>query len=288
MAAFLYTLGRLISAPFRRSSSGPQKPPRRNPDDEIEDTPLPDVIANAVENPSEIFEHLDVLRKHLFRALIGMAIATGLSFFVTNFLIEKLSEPIGGLSKLQAIDVTETIGVYMRVALLAGFAIALPYIIFELWRFVEPALKRKEKIFGLIAIPSATILFLAGAGFSYFVMLPTALPFLTTRIIPGITTTPRLSSYVGFVSSLLFWVGIAFEFPLVIYVLAAIHLVTGQMLLKQWRIAVVAIAILAAAITPTVDPINMSLVMGPMIMLYFLSIGLAFIAQGGRNKAAET
>jgi sec-independent protein translocase protein TatC len=82
----------------------------------------------------------------------------------------------------------------------------------------------------------------------------------------------------------MFWVGIAFEFPLVIYVLASFGLIKARMLLQQWRLAVVIIAVLAAAITPTVDPVNMSLVMGPMILLYFLSIGLASLAQRGRQK----
>jgi sec-independent protein translocase protein TatC len=131
-----------------------------------------------------------------------------------------------------------------------------------------------------LAIPAVVIFFLGGMMFAYFVMLPTAIPFLLNFL--GMTPQIRPSSYISFTTGLMFWVGIAFEFPLVIFVLAGVGLVKAKTLAQQWRLAVVIIAIVAAAITPTVDPVNMSLVMGPMILLYFLSIGLAAIAQRGR------
>jgi sec-independent protein translocase protein TatC len=86
----------------------------------------------------------------------------------------------------------------------------------------------------------------------------------------------------------MFWIGIAFEFPLVIFALANMGLIQARTLASQWRIAVLVIAIASAAITPTIDPVNMGLVMGPMVLLYFLSIGLAYIAQGRRERAAAS
>jgi sec-independent protein translocase protein TatC len=115
-------------------------------------------------------------------------------------------------------------------------------------------------------------------------MLPTALPFLLNFL--GITTVPRPSNYIRFVTSLMFWIGIAFQFPLVIYVMARMGIVRARMLVEGWRIAVIAIAVLAAAVTPTVDPVNMALVMAPMTALYFLSIGLAALAERGRARRA--
>jgi sec-independent protein translocase protein TatC len=103
----------------------------------------------------------------------------------------------------------------------------------------------------------------------------------------GIQAQLRPNSYFSFVTGLMFWIGISFEFPLVIYVLTAIGFVKPQILAQQWRIAIVVIAIVAAAITPTVDPVNMSLVMIPMSLLYFVSIGLSYIAYAGRGKQAE-
>jgi sec-independent protein translocase protein TatC len=170
----------------------------------------------------------------------------------------------------------------MRVALLAGFALALPYIAFELWLFIAPGLKPRSRVYGLIALPSTAILFILGMAFAYFIMLPTALPFLLHFM--GITTIPRPSNYVTFVTGLMFWIGVAFEFPLVVFVLAEVGLVKAKQLKDQWRLAIVIIAVIAAVVTPTVDPINMSLVMAPMTILYFLSVGLAYFAQRRRTS----
>ena len=98
---------------------------------------------------------------------------------------------------------------------------------------------------------------------------------------------PRPSTYIGFVTGILFWIGVTFEFPLVVYVLTLMGIIKPQVLLKQWRIAVVVIAVAAAAITPTTDPINMSLVMGPMIALYFISVGLGYLALFSRKERAK-
>jgi len=227
-----------------------------------------------------LLEHVNALRKNLTRAVIFLALTTTLAFTYTRQIIDYLARPIGGIRKLTPIEVTEPVGVFMRVALLAGFSLALPYIAFELWLFAAPGLHRRSRFTGLIAIPLVVLFFVAGMAFAYFAMLPTALPFLLNFL--GMNPQIRPSSYITFVTGLMFWIGVAFEFPLVIYVLAAIGFVNHKFLLDQWRLAVVLIAILAAAITPTVDPVNMTLVMAPMILLYFVSIGLAYLARRGR------
>jgi sec-independent protein translocase protein TatC len=119
-------------------------------------------------------------------------------------------------------------------------------------------------------------------AFAYYVMMPAALPFLLNFM--GIQAELRPASYYSFLTGVMFWIGIAFEFPLVIYALTAIGLIHPKVLAEQWRLAIILIALLAAAITPTVDPINMSLVMGPMILLYFISIGLSRIAYRSRIR----
>jgi sec-independent protein translocase protein TatC len=254
--------------------------------EEPEDAPLPESLAKAVQSPMDVLEHLNELRKNLFRGLLFFMITTALSFIFIQDLLDWISAPIGGLDSLQAIEVTEPLGTVMRVALLAGFSAALPYITFELWLFAAPGLRKRARIFGLIAIPVAFLFFIGGMAFAYYVMMPTALPFLINFM--GINTIPRPSSYVRFVTGLMFWIGIAFEFPLVIFALANMGLIQARTLASQWRIAVLVIAIASAAITPTIDPVNMGLVMGPMVLLYFLSIGLAYIAQGRRERAAAS
>lgn len=248
--------------------------------EEPEDAPLPDAFAKTVENPMGLLEHVDALRKHLLRSVLFMALTTAFGFLYAGNIINILAQPIGGIHRLQPIDVTEPLGTFMKVSLLVGFSLALPYIALELWLFAAPGLSRRARLWGLLAIPAAVIFFVGGMAFAFFVMLPTAVPFLIDFL--GMTPQIRPSSYISFTTGLMFWVGVAFEFPLVIFVLAGIGLVKARMLAQQWRLAIVIIAVLAAAITPTVDPVNMSLVMGPMILLYFLSIGLAALAQRGR------
>jgi sec-independent protein translocase protein TatC len=253
--------------------------------EEVEDEPLPETFTKTMENPAGLLEHVDAFRKHLLRAVGFLIITTSLSFAFSSQIIDLLAQPIGGISKLQAIDVTEPISVFMRVSLFSGFALALPYIALELWLFAAPGLRKKERIFGLVAIPLVFLFFVAGVLFAFFFMLPTALPFLLNFM--NIPTIPRPSTYIGFVTSLMFWIGLIFEFPLVIYVLASIGIVDTRFLINQWRLAMIIIAIAAAAITPTIDPISMGLVMAPMIILYFLSIGLAALAQRGRRPRQE-
>jgi len=245
--------------------------------EEVEDAPVGDALNKAFEHPQDLLVHLDALRKHLFRALAFLAITTAISFTFTRKIIDLLSGPAGGIDSLVAIEVTEPIGTVMRVALLSGFALAFPYIALELWLFVAPGLSRRSRLYGLFAIPVATLFFIGGMAFAYFVMLPTALTFLLNFM--GIQTIPRPSSYIKFTTGLLFWIGIAFEFPLVIFLLAKIGLIKARVLIQQWRIAIVIIAVVSAIVTPTIDPVNMALVMGPMILLYFLSVLLAKIAQ---------
>ncbi len=254
--------------------------------EEEEDTPLPDVLVKTVNQPQDILYHLNALRKHLFRGALVFLLATVISFVFTRQILEWLAQPLdGGIDALQAIDVTEPLSVFMRVALLAGFSVSLPYIILELWLFAAPGLSRRARFLGLMAIPAITVFFIAGMLFAYFVILPSALPFLVGFL--GIPTSPRPSTYVPFVTGLMFWVGVAFQFPLVIFILASMGLVDARMLLKQSRLAIVILAIVAAMITPTIDPINMFLVWGPLVALYYLGVGLALIAQRRRKPRTE-
>lgn len=271
----LLTPFRIIAWPFRKIRDFINYEP--------EDTPTSDVIVRTVEEPSVLLEHIGALRNHLFRATVALIITTGISFAFASRILDFLAEPIGGIDALQAIEVTESIGAFMRVSLLSGVTLAFPYILFEIFTFVNPGLKRRERIFILMSLPFAALLFVTGLAFSYFVMLPAALPFLLDFM--GITTVPRPSNYIKFVTNLMFWIGIAFQFPLVIYALASIGVVRAESLIRGWRIAIIGIAVLAAMVTPTVDPVNMGLVMLPMIILYFVSIFLAKIAQTARDRS---
>jgi sec-independent protein translocase protein TatC len=283
-----------------------------------EDTPLTETLGSALGNREGLrglweglAEHLEALRWSLFRSAIALAFATALCFFVSRDLMKLLAYPVGnpeaassvgaqgglagtlaklmaqgadGLSRLQVIEPTEAVGVFMRVSLLGGLILALPWIVAELYLFIAPGLMPRGRIVLLLGIPMVSVFFLLGVGFCFFVMLPSAVPFLYNFM--GFKAAWRPSAYFDLITTLMFWVGVTFEMPLVAYLLAAAGLIRARQLASVWRWAVVIIAVVAAAITPTVDPVNMLLVMIPMLLLYAVSILAAAIAGGGRKPAA--
>jgi len=230
-----------------------------------------------------IWGHLNELRKRLFYSVAALIVGVIIGFIFGDQLLEWVAHPIGGLENLLSIQVTENISVYFRVTMLAGFIIALPFILIQIMLFISPGLTSKERKWVLWAIPIATLLFLGGAVFAYFVMLPTALPFLVE--FPGPDVLPKWKDYVNFVTNLIFWIGLSFETPLVMYLLSKLGIIDAKGLAKQWRIAIIIIAVIAAVATPTPDPINMAILMAPLFGLYLLGILLAALAK--KEKKGE-
>ncbi|MHB8778521.1 MAG: twin-arginine translocase subunit TatC [Anaerolineales bacterium] len=291
MRKFFLGLWRIIAFPFRLVFNILAFPFRtvnrfyKFLNHEPEERPLADVFVDLTTNKDTrqmLWDQIEDLRMHILRVVIALSLTVLASFWVAQDLMEFIAVPVGGLEKLQAIQVTEEIGVFMRVAMATGIAVAFPYIAFEVWLFAAPGLKPREKKMGLVGIPLATLLFLSGMAFTYYVLIPAALPFLGS--FTKISQFWAASEYFAFVTGLMIWIGVFFEFPLVIYILSSMGLVKPAILAEQWRIAVVIIAIIAAAVTPTIDPVNMGLVMIPMILLYFVSIGLSYIAYAGRKQ----
>ena len=293
MANFLRVLWRVITFPFVLLFNILAFPIRalrrifRFLNTEPEDRPVMEAfssLASEEEARQSLWDHVEVLRSHLLRIVIAIAIGVGISFYFAVPLMGYLAIPVGGLENLQAIEVTEELSVFMRVALMSGIALMLPYIAFELWLFAAPGLRARERKFSLIGIPFATVLFISGMAFTYYVLLPTALPFLG-----GFTNISEFwtaREYFNFITALMIWIGLFFEFPLVVYILSSVGFIEPKILIQQWRLAIVIISIIAAVITPTIDPITMGLVMLPMTFLYFVSIGLSYIAYAGRRRKA--
>lgn len=230
-------------------------------------------------------QHLEELRGTLFRSLIGLLVGVVAAAFFVNPVLRFLTAPIGGLQNLYAIEVTETMSVFMRVALLGGLILALPWIIIQLLAFVSKGLKAGEKRGIYLVMPFAVILFLAGVAFAFYVMLPASLAFFQEII--AVSTSIRIKSYISFVTNLLFWIGVSFQLPLIFFVLTKVGLVNARMLIKGWRVAIVVIAVLAAVITPTGDPINMLIFMLPLFVLYLLSILLSVMARKTAKPQSE-
>lgn len=229
-----------------------------------------------------ILGHFTELRKRLLVMIVALAVGVIVSFAFSQKIAEYLAAPIGGLSAMSSIEVTENVSAFMKISMLSGVIIALPVIVFEILAFVIPGLKPSERKWIWMVIPVATVFFIGGVSFAYFVMLPAALPFLLDFM--GITTSPRPSNYFSFVLNLMFWVGVCFEMPLVVFVLARLGIVNVKGLLKQWRIAIIGSAVLAALITPTPDPVNMGLMMIPLLGLYIVSILFAVFARRPDKK----
>lgn len=229
-----------------------------------------------------IWEHLGELRDRLFKAVIALVLGAGLGIALSRQILEFLLIPYPR-QDLLVTSPTEAISNIFTVALVFGAMLSLPVIVYQVLAFILPGLLPNEKRWIAIGVPAGFLLFLLGATFAYFIMLPAAVGFLTS-IFPDIFNyqlTPN--EYIPFVSGVMFWMGVAFEMPLIIFVLAKANVISANVLKKQWRWAVVIIAVIAALITPTPDPINMSIVMVPLLLLYAFSIVLATIAR--RNAA---
>jgi sec-independent protein translocase protein TatC len=243
----------------------------------------PEAENEEEEGAMSIWDHLNELRNRLFIGVVALAVTSVVSFIFAEPIIGILANPLGGMQNFLSIEVTENLSVYMRVSLLSGFIFSFPIILYEIIAYIVPGLTDQERRWVYLSIPVATCLFLLGVMFTYFIMLPTAIPYLMNFL--NIKTTPRPSIYIDFVTGMMFWVGMLFEMPLFIFILAKLGLVTASFLLKGWRYAVVIIAVIAAVVTPTSDPINMSILMAPLMALYFFSVGLAAIA--GRNPTRQ-
>jgi sec-independent protein translocase protein TatC len=223
-----------------------------------------------------LLQHLEELRDRLVKAAIAVFVCTLLAAAFTTQILELLIAPYG--QKLQVLGPTEGITIYFRVALTAGLVLAMPVLVYQFFMFILPGLESNEKRYVLWGVPFATLLFLIGVGFAWYVLTPAAVSFLSAWQPEIFIQQWQSREYIPFVTSLVFWVGLSFETPLIIFIMTKLGLVTPQFLIKQWRFAIVIIAIAAAMITPTVDPFNMGLVMLPLIVLYGLSILLSYLA----------
>lgn len=241
----------------------------------------------AQREAATFLEHLEELALTIRNAAIVLLICCTAGLFFAEPVLKFLIAPYGG--KLQTLGPTEGISTLIRVGLTLGAAAASPVVIYLLMGYIIPAFespqeKRMANLFRFFIIPGALVLFIVGASFAWFIMIPSAIEFLANFGTDLFQIDWTAERYIPFVLSLTLWVGISFEMPLVFMFLGRLGIVKPIQLLKAWRIAVVVIAIIAAAITPTVDPFNMALVMGPLIALYFLSILLTAITYRARQS----
>ena len=237
-----------------------------------------------------LLQHLGELRRRVFICVVAALVASAVSFVFFEQLIEVLVKPardlqLGTGGELIYIEVTELLTTAIKVSFVSGLVLASPAILYQVVMFVAPGLTGRERRYLFGFMPAVILAFAGGVAFGYYVLTPPALHFLLT--FGGDVATPmiRVSNIINLMIRLLFWMGLAFETPLVMYLLAQLGLVTARSLGRFRRYWVVVAFILAAIITPTVDPFNQALVAGPLLVLYEVGILLARIAGRGRSKA---
>lgn len=230
------------------------------------------------EKKLSITEHLLELRSRLIKSVIALGVGIGISFPFAFYIFDILKSRAPSDMNLVFINVTEMFGTYMKVALYCGIALSLPYLIYQLVMFLAPALGDKEKRYLYLSMPLVVVLFAAGVCFAYFIFLPPALKFLLTFGSDIAQPMITVSNYVSVLVRLLLAVGLVFEIPLVITLLAKLGVVSPQKLAKGRKWAILAAFVLGAIITPTMDPVNQTLIAAPIIVLYELSIWLAKLA----------
>ena len=242
------------------------------------------------EQPGEryltVLEHIEELRFRLFISAAFVVIGLGVSVFFGNDIIDFLKKPAEARSEnfeLQFIEPLELFVTYFRVSLLGGLILGMPMIVYQGLRFVSPGLDPNERRWLFVTVAGTFVLFLGGVAFAYYIALPPALGFLLD-FGGGDIAEPniRVGSYVDFVTRLLFWTGVSFQTPLVVMYLARFGIVSARQLLRWWRFAIIGAFVIAAIVTPTIDPVTQSLVAGPIIVLYFLGVILAVFVQPRR------
>ena len=225
-------------------------------------------------------EHLDELRSRLFKAAVAYVIlfmaAWAFSDKILDFLMQPMRNSLFAGGDIIFVQVTEPFFVFMKASALAALFVAAPFLLYQVWAFVAPGLYKNERWLAAAFIFFGTVFFAAGGAFGFYVAVPLSVQWLV-----GLGTSFKaqltLASAFSFLSRVVIGMGAVFELPIVIVFLARVGLVTPRSLMKYFRHAVIAIAIIAAVITPTGDALTMSVFAVPMILLYLLGVGVAWL-----------
>lgn len=235
---------------------------------------------------STLWAHLNELRKRLIICLLTVAVGVAVSFVFADQIFRVLVWPAKSIN-LIFIDVTEMIGTYMQVCLVAGIIVAMPVLVYQLIVFVAPALTPTEKKYVWLMLPFIFFMFVAGVAFSYFVLLPPAMQFLISFGTDIATPQIRIGNYVSLIGRLLLATGLVFETPVITTFLARLGIISSRWMGRRRKWAIIVAFILGAIITPTLDPVNQTLIALPLIALYEISIWLAKLVEHRSQRNAK-
>src|SRR4051812_18508949 len=235
-------------------------------------------------------EHLDELRQRLVRALIALCVGFGVAWNFHEKIFHFLTGPMRRANpgvKFIYTSPTEALVLYMKMAFFVGIFLVAPYLLYQVWAFIAPGLYKHEKAWAIPFIVAGSFFFTLGGLFGHYVIFPVTFGFLGQYGGTDMQFLPKVDQYFEFYSWFLLGLGLMFQTPVIIFVLARIGLVTPRFLLKQTRFAIVGAFVVAAFITPTPDIINQTLLALPMILLYLLGVFIAWAVGRPRRTPAE-
>ena len=234
-------------------------------------------------------QHLEELRWAILKSVLAILVGMVACFSFHEYIVEFLISPtlLEGLKieiEMQAIRPAGMFTTIVNICLVGGFALALPYVLYNLWSFVSPGLLDNEKKYVPIVIFFSCVLFLMGAAFAFYILIPVMVRFFIQLYVPGISAQWDIGFWIGLVNKMVLIMGIVFQMPIVVAFLTWIRILSADKLKRVWRVALVVIFIVAAIITPTGDPYTQTLVAIPLVILYFISMGIAMLIGRSRKK----
>jgi sec-independent protein translocase protein TatC len=246
-------------------------------------------VTDRAELPGmSLMEHLDELRRRIIHSAAYLALGFGAAWFFRDKLLYFLQQPLLHIGKnLAFTHPMDPLNLYLQVALLGGAILASPFILYQVWLFIAPGLYQTEKRF-VIPFMTATVgLFLGGASFGYFFVLPGAIKILILGFGHDFTPMVTIEDYSGFFLSVILGLGISFELPILIFFLAMFGIVSPKFLWKNIRYAILAVFLVAAVICPSPDPWTMCIYAVPMLALYLIGIAVAWYVHPSRRRSKE-
>jgi sec-independent protein translocase protein TatC len=236
-----------------------------------------------------VLDRLDDFRKRLVRALVAVAIGALIGFLVIDRLIVFLLGPtrraLPAGTKLIYTQPGEAFGLYIQVALIAGVVFAMPVVMYQLWRLLQPLVPASARRFAVPFVFFTTLGFAAGAAFTHYIAFPYMMIFFASFNTPELLFLPRLDDVFDLYTKMVLGMAAVFQMPTIVFFLAKVGLVTARLLWRSFRYALLIIFIVAAVITPTGDMVTQAIFATPMIVLYLLSIAIAAIF--GRRRPAD-
>ncbi len=242
------------------------------------------------ERKQSLIEHLTELRTCLIRSLLSLMIGMLLCLYFSKEIFHFLQKPLLNAMPTNtgfiATSPLEALVTYLQVSLLAGLFLSAPLILYQIWRFIAPALYVNEKKLALLFVFLTTFFFVGGAFFGYFVIFPVGFKFFVATLEgTGIQFLPQMQDYLGFISKMLLTFGLVFELPLILVLLARLGVVHRQMLTKARRYVLVAIFLIAGILTPGPDVLSQFLLAIPLLLLYEFSIlAIWILEKNSRGK----